>query len=232
VEKRLSWVGISEVLPVVKRAGKVQILNETIKYSHLWSLFVKFSLKRNMRATKDDAVAFSKWLLDVGNGVVQKFIPNNEILSTDLINDLYPLTLSQDEITRRAILAPQNSEVNQVNAQILLRMGGDMLESRRIDYATFHGTDVADSTLNEEATLRYPIEYLNSLTPTGIPPHKLQRKVGAIVMLLRNLSVSDGLCNGTRLIIRALHSRILIAELLTGEKKGEIVEIPRIKLDT
>ena len=48
------------------------------------------------------------------------------------------------------------------------------------------------------------MEFLNSLTPSGMPPHRLNLKCGSIVMLLRNLSLKDGLCNGTRLIVRVM----------------------------
>ncbi|XP_046417440.1 uncharacterized protein LOC124178246 [Neodiprion fabricii] len=220
-----------QVLPVVKRGGKQQIIEETIKYSTLWSIFEKLSLKKNMRA-KEDAAKFSEWLLNIGNGEVELFVPEKEIQSNNLIDDLYPRNLPLDELTNRAILAPLNVEVNQLNTEILRRMDGNIFESKSIDYATLQGIDTADAALDEEATLRYPIEYLNGLTPSGLPPHNLQLKVEAIVMSLRNLSISDGLCNGTRLVVREMHSRILIGELLIGERKGQIVEIPRIKLDT
>ena len=45
-------------------------------------------------------------------------------------------------------------------------------------------------------------------------------------MLLRNLNQSEGLCNGTRLIITALGDMILEAQIITGTHTGKIVLIP------
>lgn len=50
----------------------------------------------------------------------------------------------------------------------------------------------------------YPPKYLNSLKFSGMPNHEINVKVGAPIMLLRNLNAKNakkGLCNGTRLII-------------------------------
>lgn len=49
-------------------------------------------------------------------------------------------------------------------------------------------------------------------------------------MLLRNLSQSDGLCNGTRLIITNLGHSVIEAKIITGSNVGDIVYIPRISL--
>ena len=76
----------------------------------------------------------------------------------------------------------------------------------------------------------YPTEFLNSLTPSGMPPHKLKLKIGAIVMLLRNLDVHQGLCNGVRLIMRRLLNHTIDCEVATGSNKGSRVLIPRITL--
>ncbi|ETN78459.1 hypothetical protein NECAME_02896 [Necator americanus] len=52
--------------------------------------------------------------------------------------------------------------------------------------------------LLEEGSSDELLEYLNTLEPTGMPPQELLLKKGAVVMLLRNLDVVSGLCNGTQ----------------------------------
>ena len=50
-------------------------------------------------------------------------------------------------------------------------------------------------------------------------------------MLLRNLSINGGLCNGTRLIVEdVINDRLLKATIATGECKGRTVLIPKILL--
>ncbi|CAH9081730.1 unnamed protein product, partial [Cuscuta epithymum] len=49
-------------------------------------------------------------------------------------------------------------------------------------------------------------------------------------MLMRNLDHSQGLCNGTRMVITRLGKHILEAKVLTGLSAGEKVLIPRMSL--
>ena len=63
-----------------------------------------------------------------------------------------------------------------------------------------------------------------------MPPHCLNLKVGGIVMLLRNIALKKGLCNGTRFEIMYLHHNRVQAKIIYGQNAGNEVLIPRIKL--
>ena len=49
-------------------------------------------------------------------------------------------------------------------------------------------------------------------------------------MLIRNLSINEGLCNGTRPLVLELGNMVLRCEILSGDKTGGIVFLHRITL--
>jgi ATP-dependent DNA helicase PIF1 len=71
---------------------------------------------------------------------------------------------------------------------------------------------------------------LNSLTPNGLPPHKINLKTGICIILLRNLNLNNGLCNGTRLIVEEMKEYSILAKIITEDQSGSRVIIPRINL--
>ncbi len=81
-----------------------------------------------------------------------------------------------------------------------LSMENRVLECMPGSEVIYESTDniVSDDPQDQ---LTYTEKFLNSLTPTEMLPHKLKLKPGAIIMLLRNLAPSEGLCNGTTLIV-------------------------------
>uniref|UniRef100_UPI00358ED374 ATP-dependent DNA helicase PIF1-like n=1 Tax=Myxine glutinosa TaxID=7769 RepID=UPI00358ED374 len=90
----------------------------------------------------------------------------------------------------------------------------------------------ADSIVcdDPEEALNYPMEFLNQLTPSGMPLHKLRLKDGAVIMLLRNFDPKQGLCNGARLVVKRLLPNIIDGEIISGSHKGTRTFLPRISI--
>ncbi|XP_067945211.1 ATP-dependent DNA helicase PIF1-like [Watersipora subatra] len=121
-------------------------------------------------------------------------------------------------LKERVILAPKNDTVDHINQLLLEKIPGTTTSFLSID-----------CVVEENDSVNYPTEFLNSLQLASMPPHNLQLCVGAPVMLLRNLD-SPRLCNGTRLVIENLSPNLFCATVLTGAAMGEKVFIPRIPL--
>jgi hypothetical protein len=78
----------------------------------------------------------------------------------------------------------------------------------------------------------YPSDFLNSIEVYNFPTYKLALKKGTIVMLLRNLNHTVGLCNRTRLLVTDPGQSLLKCILLTGTHASETVYVPRTTLNT
>ena len=123
----------------------------------------------------------------------------------------------------KAILCPLNVDALQMNEEVLTRLDGEAQTYCSMDEAISLTDDLSDPC-------EYATEFLNSLTPSGMAPRKLNVKPGCIIMLLRNLNPKVGLCNGTRMVVEATRCRVLVCKILLGRFKDNIVLIPRIKL--
>ncbi|KAI9126293.1 hypothetical protein K1719_002714 [Acacia pycnantha] len=77
----------------------------------------------------------------------------------------------------------------------------------------------------------YTIEFLNTISCSGMPPYKLTLKVGAPIMLLRNIDQSFGLCNGTRLRVTQLGKTVIEAITLNGSHPNQKVLIHRMDMN-
>ena len=86
-----------------------------------------------------------------------------------------------------------------------------------------------DTMVEKSEAVDYPVEFLNSLEPPNVPPHNLKLRVGAPIMLLRNVDAPK-LVNGTRMIVKNLYNYVIEATILCGAAKGEDVFIPRIPI--
>jgi len=237
-----------QILPVISKGRREDIVNACLCRSHLWLHIKIMKLTINMRLRKaasdtDAAIQteFADWLLKVGEGRIDQVqhdncyihLPFDMILqskiSQDLIKFVYPdlQAHAQDAtyLIERGILTPLNDDVDKLNAEILTQFPGQE--------RTYYSADALDpnsKTYNSSQETLYSTEYLNSLKFSGLPPHALTLKVGAPITFLRNINAADRLCNGTRLICRALQQYVIEAEPINGPLKGTRVFLPRIIL--
>jgi len=184
-----------QVLPVIPKANKSQIMSMILKRSDLWSEIKKLSLKINERVKRGgnatDVLEFSEFLLEVGEGRVS--IENDISPNTIAIPDNYLYTSqniknfinwcyeSDDSISYKrndvAILAPKNEDVDKINNVALESFPGNVFHLYSAD-----SIKVQDSSI--EIT-NFPEEFLNSLNPNGFPLHHLILKINCRVILWR-----------------------------------------------
>lgn len=192
-----------------------------------------------MRLDRDDpsSIQFAAWLNDIGHGrnlIDEKYVGFPEDMRTPtaqhMVNFIYPgIDLPHppppEYFLDRMILAPRNADVSELNNTVLDAMAG---EKRIFISAEELITDDAHPTPDQSHPI--PAEFLRSINASGLPPGELPIKVGCPLILLRNLSAKDGLCNGTRMIVTKMSNRVLEVQILGGEHNGEIALIPRISL--
>ena len=164
------------VLPVVKQGGRTMEITESILCVPFWrDIKFFFSLVENMRASD---VLYAEWVLRIGNGtesttpkgeieIPQQCIYSREEMVHHLLGNVlpfYPKHMEEykDLVLKRVILAPTNRETQQINEEILVALDGPA-----------HMYNSVDSVDNYEgnSNIDFPVEYLNTLAPTGLPLH-------------------------------------------------------------
>lgn len=198
-----------QTLPVVLRGTRADIIHATIKSSHLWNHIQIFNLSENMRLGNQESIQYRNFLMNVGNGTEPSesineipdyitvpqnlFIPlNKQTLFTAVYDNFTEQFNQADYINKRAILCALNKECDDMNDFIT-----DKIPGLTTDYISIDSIDDSDYHSNF-----YTTEYLNTLNFSGLPPHRLRLKLNQPVILMRNISNSRGLCNGTRMIIK------------------------------
>lgn len=239
-----------QILPVIPHGSVMDSVHACLKYSYLWDATDEFKLTVNMRLRRggaqdpegSEANGFTRWLLALGSGELQdrtvakielrhvtatSVKPGTAFLSP-VIRDFY---VSTDALIRRAawdqlgvyyggraIITPLNRTIDHLNESIL-----DSIEGR---IHTFDSIDRIDEENKEHVTA----DILNTFNFSGFPHHSITLKVGCLVVLLRNLNLATGLCNGTRLLVTAISAHALQCLILNGAKSGVSISLPMMAL--
>ncbi|CAN1797445.1 ATP-dependent DNA helicase PIF1 [Linum perenne] len=212
-----------QTLPVVPNGSREDNINATLPRSYLWTFCTLLHLRINMRITTNsinttpmfDGLTFPDWVLAVGNGT----------LLDELISRVYPSFIesyqSLQYIKSRAIVSPTNAVVSEINNILLAQIP--------VPSKIYFSSDSLSPIKTNIATpeLEYPLEFLNSLSFNGIPEHKLELKPFTVVMLLRNINPTSGMCNGTRILLTDLGEYVISGLIVSGTQEGTTVAIPR-----
>ncbi|XP_065684363.1 uncharacterized protein LOC136096725 [Hydra vulgaris] len=219
------------ILPVVKKGQPAEVLEPRIKCFECWQYVQRFSLTVNMTAQIEEE-ELSQWLIKLGSGTLpvnpenslqgciqiteQCFLSDNESIVEKIFDGA-----EESDYAKRAVLTLTNIDSLAINEDVLHCLPGNVrtcLSSGTIK------TDYHNKIYN------FRVEFLNSLTPSSMPVHCLKLKIDDVIMLLRNLNFKGGLCNETRLMVRALHNNYTDGEVVTGVSAGNRVFVPRVQL--
>ncbi|GKD36952.1 DNA helicase [Tanacetum coccineum] len=215
-----------------------------------------FTLKDNMRFARpyinlEERIlvnSCASWLLDIDDGKIGEpaeedpkntswvhippayCLPADEQGLSKLIDFIYDQstlhTPSAITLQQKAIVCPKNKNADIINSKVMDMVPGESTIYISQDEATPTGNDGA------ETEMLYPIEHLNTFKLPSFPPHRLELKVGAPVMLLRNVNIAGGLCNGMRMIVRQLMTKLIEVQIITGTRVGEKVLTIKMEIST
>jgi len=231
-----------QTLPVIPGVNRAEVVSSCLKNSTLWQHIRVLKLTENMRLrsstlSDDDRERnriFAQRLLSVGESTGDNNMidwPSEHVVKNNTLQDLADLVYDglntgihpESYFNDRAILAARNDVVINLNIQLIQRMPGQAVEKLSADNVV----DPADASY-------YPVEVLNQISESGLPPHKLTLKESCPVMLLRNLDPRRGLCNGTRLQVKSISDHVLFCTCFDRRRAGPaapadgIVLLPRI----
>ena len=122
------------------------------------------------------------------------------------------------------ILCPRNNEVHDINEAILQQFNPN---------AKVHMLGSIDFVSKEDEIYHaYSTEFFQQLNAGGLPLALLCLKVGCPVILLRNLDLGEGLCNGTRMVVLNVRRKVLQCRIISKNRRfrSKVVLIPRIRL--
>lgn len=211
-----------------------KVIAASIKNCYFWKHIKKYHLKLCQRTLDDPH--FTETILDIGEGKIESqdvegvsVIPLRDIdhvvTTTELIDFVFPKEILKDPdlCCCRAILSGTNATAGEFNDSILNDVEGESVNCFSVDTILNEDNNTCNiSALNIESSL------LNNISKSGVPDHKISLKIGAIVILIRNLSFIHALVNGTKLIVVNI-SRFFIEA--RAPNKNDTVLIPRAIFD-
>ena len=148
-----------------------------------------------------------------------RYVTSIKSLVSFVYGDINQALSRGDWLCERAIITGKNTSVDSINSQVMADFPGQMV------------TLLGSTVCKEDDATQFPVELLEMMQYPGVPPHRLKIKVGAPVMLMRNLQASKGHVNGARYIVEGITRNLLHLRKATGENRGQMYLLPRINFE-
>ncbi|GJY32157.1 DNA helicase [Tanacetum coccineum] len=162
--------------------------------------------------------SFASWLLDIGDGRTDDEQGLSKLI--DFIYDQMTLiTPSAITLQDKAIVCPKNETADMINSKVL-----EMVQGKTITYLS-HDESILLECDGADTEMLYHVEHLNTLKFPGFPPHRLELKIGAPIILLRNVNVAGGLC-----CVRSVGDLIPFGDPNTKQSKRRKIDIENLKI--
>ncbi|CAN1189509.1 ATP-dependent DNA helicase PIF1 [Linum perenne] len=200
-----------QFLPVVPNGSRADNINASLPRSYLWTFCTLLHLKINMRITNHainttpmfDGLTFPNWVLAVGNGTLNTQSNSKSTTSNDLIT-----------IPAQFLIPPTNKPI----AELISRVYPSFQQSyQSLEYiksrAIVSPTNVVVSEINDLLLAQIPTPAKIYFCADSLSPTKM-------VMLLRNINPSAGMCNGTRVLLTNLGQYIISGLIVNGTLEG------------
>jgi hypothetical protein len=242
-----------QILPVVSRGDKSEVLDSCMFSSPLWERFEKLTLETNMRlsgaasdedaqtkqnyatmiknlAANENTIHYSDITFEHNNGERKDFV----FLHVSVFNEDDACSMRASinwlfpDDHYDALTASNNTILATTNDEV--DKWNDKISSlnpsaESIMFSKTWFSEVDDLHGNMKFMLNETA--LNNINRNGVPPHQLKLKVDDICILMQNINVKDGITNNTRVRILRISNNVIVGRTLT--EKPKVIVIPRVR---
>ncbi|CAN1811767.1 ATP-dependent DNA helicase PIF1 [Linum perenne] len=199
-----------QTLPVIKNGSREDNLGASLTRYYLWNYCTMLRLQTNMRINDSvintsalfDGLHFSDWVLAVGDGKIHTTKPTGHTNADWIqIPSCFLMPRSPNPIADLVNRVYPNIETEYQSVAYI--------RSRAI----ITPKNAIVTSINDYVLTQLPGEEKIYLSSDTLTPY-------AMVMLLRNLNPSAGLCNGTRILLTHLANNVVRGLIIGGTFEG------------
>ncbi len=219
----LCYGDFRQIPPVMPKAGRDQVVRNTVRCSSSWPAFDHVRLQQVYR--QGDDAEYAAFLDRVGDGSEPAadipgaergsiFLPHCKVIheESEALGFCFPNLNDPRQCAESKVLAATNSLVDVYNSKVL----HTLVHTYRSHSLWRYSSDSIDVDPHGHIDPHMSADFMHMQQPPGVPPHQMQLVVGALYELMRNFSAPDRLMNHTPVVLTEVHDHHVVVESLEG----------------